>query len=173
MKYLKLNMLGMMFILAFTIITGFIVILNPKYYTIYKVLALLALIYAFILLFNRDTFLPFLGYAALPSTVIKDPIAPADSNVYITLNVDAPDNTKLIYWGAKASKITLPNPWLAYNDYENAGVSIVKNKQAQIRFHCPAKYKIPYGQTLNRHIHYRLSYPNGIMSPVETKYVEC
>ena len=124
---------------------------------------------------RRDTYLPFLGYAALPPTLIKDRHAPANANVEAVLEVpDAADGTKVMYWGARPSpsKAIAPNPWRAYDDWSNAGIAEVKGGAATIIFECPGEYQVRM-RTLKRHVHYRVVSDKGMIGPVKTTYVEC
>ena len=170
----KIHLVGMALLLSFVILSSVRNIISEDSSTPLKILSLGAAVIAFYFLFQRDTYLPFLGYTAMPKSLIKEMIAPANSNVHATIHVnDVPDGTKIVYWGAKSSKVILPNPWDAYDQYQNAGVTEIRAGKAQIRFYCPAKYKIPTGQTLKRHIHYRIVYNEGIVGPVQTTYVDC
>ena len=126
------------------------------------------------LLTRRDTYLPFLGYAAVPPSLIKDRFVPQNANVEALIDVDAVDGTKVLYWGARPSKEIKPTPWKAYDDWSNAGVAVVKNKKAIVVFHCPAEYEVPMRGKLQRHIHYRTCAGTiGILGPVQTAYVKC
>ena len=167
-------MFAMAIVLSFVVLSSIRNLIDNEIGTALKVFSLVSCILALILMFQRDTYLPFLGYTALPKSLIKDMIAPANSNVYANIEVkDVPDGTKIIYWGAKPSKLPLPNPWDAYDHYQNAGVTEIRGGKAQLRFHCPATYKVPSGVTLNRHVHYRICYEDGMIGPVETTYVDC
>lgn len=159
--------------LIFAFISAVVTIASPKMMMFWKLVALLAAVLVIFLFVRRDTYLPFLGPTAIPPSLIKEPVSPANANIYISLDFDVPDGTKVIYWGAKPSKVTLPNPWEAYDNYGNAGVAVVKDKKAHMSFFCPAKYRIPGGVKMSRHIHYRVCYQDGLVGPVETKYVDC
>jgi hypothetical protein len=92
---------------------------------------------------------------------------------------DAPDGTRIIYWGALASPIpsgVYPNPYTAYGNFSNAGVATIKQGEAVIRFHCPGQYKVGriVERKLKRHIHYRLCCGKaGLLGPVQTLWVNC
>lgn len=140
------------------------------------VLNVVAMIGAVLLMIRRDTYLPFLGHAAFPPSLIKDKMIPDKANVQAILNLkDAgiPDGTKIAYWGANPSKKTVSNPRDAYKDYKNAGVTQVMGGKAVIVFHCPSKYQVQRSVTLDRHVHYRVVNANGLMGPVETQKVNC
>jgi len=165
-------MVGMGIILVYAIVASVATIVSQAF-ILWKIVSLGVFLLALWLAVQRDTYLPFLGYAAIPSSVIFEPTAPSNANVYLTLPINAPNGTKVMYWGAKPTKMTLPNPWEAYDHFANAGVVEVQDEKATIRFHCPAKYRIPGGYELKRHIHYRVQTDDGMFGPVETKYVDC
>lgn len=125
------------------------------------------------LLTRRDTYLPFLGAAAIPSSLLKDRFVPADANVEAAIDVDAEDGARVLYWGARASPNVQSNPWRAYENYSNAGVAIVQNKKAEIVFNCPGEYEVRMRGKLDRHVHYRVVLSSGIIGPVQTAFVKC
>ena len=54
------------------------------------------------------------------------------------------EGTKIIYWAANStdnSKI-IEDPFEAYKNFNNIGVSVVKNGKAEVRLYCPDKYKV-------------------------------
>lgn len=124
------------------------------------------------LLTQRDIYLPFLGYAALPPTLIKDRFMPNNANVEAVIEVDAIDGTRVLYWGAKSSDEVKPSPWKAYDDWSNAGVAIVKDKKAIVIFHCPGQYEVGMRGKIDRHMHYRVL-NKAMLGPVKTAYVKC
>ena len=126
------------------------------------------------LLTRRDTYLPFLGHAAVPPSLIKDRFIPQNANVEAVIEVDVADGTRVLYWGAKPSEEVKPNPWRAYDDWSNAGVALVKDKRAVVIFHCPGEYEVSMRGKLERHIHYRTcAGVAGVLGPVKTAYVKC
>lgn len=143
-----------------------------------KVLAALAIVHAGFYLLRRDTHLPFLGPAAFPPGLIPStPVAPANANKQVVLTFPGvADGTRIIYWGAMPSEDgqPQPDPWTAYAKFENAGIAVVQDQRATLRFHCPAQYRTPYSRrALPRHIHYRTCCDRGIMGRVETVKVAC
>jgi hypothetical protein len=160
-------------ILLFTLIMTFSIVLYKNANSFLRFLCLGIFIATIWLLLKRDTYLPFLGEIALPSSLIKDIFSPENSNVEVNIPIKAPNGTKILYWGALPSDKTQLNPFMAYGNYSNAGVAYVDNGNALIRFNCPSKYNVPFGHTLNRHIHYRITLSNGMMSPVKTVFVNC
>lgn len=171
---LKLNMVSQVITLSFVLFAGFFMMTNKNVSFSIKAYSIFVMAMAVYLLVQRTTYLPFLGRTAFPSGVLRDEQIPENANVSYTLTFSPQDEgKKVIFWGAKPSSTTLPNPWEAYDDFSNAGIAVVRNGKAEIQFHCPAKYKIPWGATLDRHVHYRLCCDSGLMGPVETAYVNC
>lgn len=122
---------------------------------------------------RRETFLPFLGAAALPPSLLKDgPVAPRDANVETSVLVDAPDGTRVLYWGAQPAEAVVDAPAPAYANYENAGVAVVKSGRATLRLACPASYRVPWRGALDRHVHYRVA-AGAVLGPVHSAHVEC
>lgn len=171
---MKLNMLAHVITLSFVLIISVYLMIQEKFSFGLKLYALFASVLALYLLLQRDLYLPFLGHAAFPLGVVQNEIAPKDSNVSHELEFSAKDEGKrVIYWGAKPSQQVVPNPWDAYQDFTNAGVSVIKNGKAVIQFFCPSKYQVPWGKTLDRHIHYRVCCERGLMGPVQTVFINC
>lgn len=170
---LRLNMISHVIVLLYTIYVSFKHIISVNDKIIKKLFAYLAFISAIWLLVHRETYLPFLGYCAIPPSIFKDKLMPPDGNIEVVLDIDAKEGTRVIYWGAQSNKKIQSNPQLAYGDYSNAGITTISNGQAKIRINCPSQYKVGLGYTLKRHIHYRTIFDNGLVSPVQTKYVSC
>ena len=64
----------------------------------------------------------------------------------------------------------------AYKNYNNVGVSKVKNGKAEVRIFCPDRYKVKkvFSQLLERHFHYRIVFKDtGFLSPVMSVKVDC
>lgn len=169
---IKVNILLIVIILLFTLYNSLSIMMHSDSF-LFKVLSLIVFLIALWLVFQRDTYLPFLGRTALPAYVLKDNVYPVNSNADIVVPFNLKDGTKIVYWGAKPSKNTVSNPMKAYGDYSNSGVTVVSHGKANVRFHCPAKYSVGFGHKLNRHIHYRIAYEDGLLSPVMTKYINC
>ena len=164
------------FVLIFSTYCSIVLIVARHEHLGLRLAATVALVFSLILLFRRDTYLPFLGQSAIPPSVFQTTFSPVDSNVETDIIVDAPENTKLLYWGASpedGSNKIISNPKKAYGNYENTGIAVVRKGVAKIRFFCPVKYEVPWGKTLRRHIHYRLIDGSGMIGAVKTVYVTC
>lgn len=130
----------------------------------------------YLLIFQqRQMFLSFLNETVMPPTIFKSQ-AQFFSNSKLT--VDAPDGYMVVYWAANPVKKYYDNinSWQeAYDGYKNTGVADVINDKAELVFSIPVRYKVNMGlktKLLDRHIHYRILYANGIMSKIFTKKIK-
>lgn len=131
------------------------------------VLATAGMVY---LLLDKTTFLPFLGEAALPPSVLKL-AAPTESTIDVTVRVPG-RATHVIYWAASPSSSVIPTPSDAYKGFSNAGVVEVINGTAVLPLQCPSRYSVRYRE-LEKHVHYRAVFPEGILGAVKTQNVVC
>tara|TARA_B100001094_G_C18166286_1_gene792256 strand:- start:300 stop:863 length:564 start_codon:yes stop_codon:yes gene_type:complete len=137
---------------------------------IYKIIYILIGLSA-ILLFKRDTFLPFLGHTVYPCNSLKE-IIPSNSNTKVKIKTTP--NSKIIYWASESNNNIINHPSIAYGKYTNTGIVISdKFGNATLKFRYPSQYKVPYKGLLNRHVHYRICSlnPNGMLSRIETVYL--
>lgn len=155
-------------------ILGFLVkdVQSIKY--IYILIGLLAVY----LIGHRETFLPFLGEAAVPfrlfnqknnnsEEVLLDP-----ESKLIKLKIHSPNAEKIIWWAADPTESINNEPIQAYNEYENSGVSNVQSDgYAYITFPCPQQYNVGM-MPLKKHLHYRETH-GGMLSEVKTIYLDC
>jgi len=170
-----LHIISITSILLFTIFYTFVIILYPNVYSFIRFLAILIFVAAIVLIFNRNTYLPFLGKCAIPpSLLMNEKIPEGASKTHVLKLNDVDDGTRVIYWAAlKSNDDKIKPPTEAYGDYSNAGIAIVKNKKTLLHFNCPDKYSVG-SMVLNSHVHYRLMTPNDpILSSVYTIDVEC
>lgn len=166
-------MIGHGVVLLFNLFACIKIMMLPDYNFVAKFIALVVLMISLWLILQRDTYLPFLGYAAFPKSLLPNDFAPINSTTEINVPFDVPDGTRVIYWGAMPSDKDYPNPRSAYGNYANAGVATIKRGEAVIRFACPGEYMVP-GRKLKRHIHYRLCCGSaGLLGPVKTMWVKC
>ena len=127
---------------------------------------------ALYIMFNRDTYLPFLGPAVLPCSTLQNREPPgATKEVQIVI---AP-HTKVVYWAAEPSSEGLKslNSWKeAYQTYDNAGVATSNaNGVALLKVRDPQSYKVPFTGKLESHIHYRVCGETGFVGRVETTFL--
>jgi hypothetical protein len=160
-----------MLTILLTFIIAIIFIFNQVRHStfIVSILWLILGIMIILLSINRDTYLPFLGESALPCDNLVESV-PLGANSSVTVKV--PPNTKVVYWAADSENDSLtisPDPWVAYKDYANAGVTTSdRNGNAYLRVRFPQKYRIPIGATLDNHVHYRYCKEPGLLSSVYT-----
>lgn len=124
---------------------------------------------------QRDTYLPFLGQAVVPPSLIKESAIPENANTQATIDIPwAADGTKVLYWAASPAKEVVPTPQKAYSKYANAGIVAIKDGKAVLKFECPANYMVgSFDKTLNKHVHYRIVKEDGMVGRVKTIWVEC
>ena len=135
---------------------------------VYVLVGIAALVH----LFSRDYYLPFLGKTVYPCGSLQ-PKVPANADMSVTIKVQP--NVNVIYWAAETNKEIVDNPWLAYSEYENTGVTRSDAQgNAVLRFRTPSSYKVPsmFGdKTLKAHVHYRTCGFNGMLTRVETVFM--
>jgi len=124
------------------------------------------------LLIKRDVFLPFLGDTAYPCDSLEEHV-PYNSTEKVFVKV--PPNSYVVYWASEPANEKLkelPNPLIAYKNYENAGVVRSDiNGNAVLQFRTPQKYVVPFGKELQPHVHYRYCKSPGMLSRVETVFM--
>ena len=107
------------------------------------------------IMFDRDTYLPFLGPMVVPCSVleIRDP---PGATREVKINVEP--NVKIIYWAAEPGSDEKLNSWKdAYLDYQNAGVTLSNGSgEAVLKIRDPQSYKVPFKGKLAPHVHYRV-----------------
>jgi uncharacterized membrane protein YuzA (DUF378 family) len=128
---------------------------------------------AIAIMFNRDTYLPFLGPMVAPCSVLQNREPPgATKEIKIVI---AP-NSKVIYWAAEPSAENLKqlHSWKdAYQQYENAGVATSNGDGvAVLKVRNPQQYRVPFKGKLESHVHYRVCGEAGWMGKVQTAYLD-
>lgn len=123
------------------------------------------------LLLNRDTWLPFLTKSAFPCAPLAEK-HPADATAAYTVRTGVP-HANVVYWAAESSSDVSPNPWMAYSQYNNSGISRSdENGVAVLKLRRPGKYSVPVRGTLESHVHYRVCLHPGMLSSVQTLVVK-
>ena len=161
-------------ILIFTIINMFY-LLTISSHIFSKIIYVIIIMLAIYMLVQPYTLLPFLGHSAFPSTVIVDEKYPRNYSYQYVLDLPGQNSKKVIYWAAKENEDTTKiydNPWTAYDNYENVGVTKITNDQAIIKLNLPNGYKVGFNKTVKPHFHYRICCDKNIMlGEVKTVYV--
>jgi uncharacterized membrane protein YuzA (DUF378 family) len=124
------------------------------------------------IMFNRDTYLPFLGETVLPCTTIPERVPPGSTK---ELRVPAPPGSKVLYWAAEPAMEELKQiqDWQhAYNKFENAGVTTTDNTGiAILKVRDPQPYTVPFKGRIEPHVHFRICDGTGMLGRIKTVYV--
>jgi hypothetical protein len=125
-------------------------------------------------MFNRNFYLPFLGWSVYPCGSLAEKI-PGNSDTTVTIHVNP--NVNVIYWASEPSSLEnqpIDNPWDAYANYENSGVVRADaTGKAILHFRNPSSYQVGLmNRTLQRHVHYRECRHPGMLSDIKTIFLE-
>jgi uncharacterized membrane protein YuzA (DUF378 family) len=127
---------------------------------------------AIAIMFDRDTYLPFLGPMVAPCSVLENRDPPGATR---EVKVVVEPNVKVIYWAAEpaSNKIEKINSWKqAYLNYENAGVTTSNGEGVAIlKIREPQGYKVPLKGELQPHVHYRVCGEAGWMGRINTAFL--
>jgi hypothetical protein len=119
--------------------------------------------------FVRDFYLPFLGEALMPCSVLE-PKVPENADTEVKVLVKPGD--KVLYWAsepANESIHTLQDWRHAYLDYKNAGIAIADSDGfVALKVRHPQPYTVPIKGGLDAHVHYRVCMHDGFIGPVKT-----
>jgi hypothetical protein len=151
---------------------------NPSKYLmknqIFSIIVIIAVVASIIYyLFNRNFYLPFLGWAVYPCGSLAEKI-PVKADKTITVQV--PPNVNVIYWASEPSKKEdqpIGNPWDAYANYDNSGVVKADSLgNAVLHVRTPSSYNVGlFDRTIKTHIHYRVCKHPGMLSDIKTIFV--
>jgi len=124
------------------------------------------------IMFDRDTYLPFLGPMVAPCSVLQDHYP---SGATKAVKVIVTPHTKVLYWAAEPANEkleTLPSWKGAYLNYDNAGVTTSNaDGVAILKVRDPQSYKVPFKGRLEPHVHYRVCGESGWMGRINTIFV--
>ncbi len=127
---------------------------------------------ALVIMFDRDTYLPFLGPMVAPCSVLENREPPGATR---EVKVIVEPNVKVIYWAAEPASENLKkiNSWKqAYLKYDNAGVTTSDGEGvAVLKVRDPQGYKVPLKGALQPHVHYRVCGEAGWMGKINTTFV--
>lgn len=125
------------------------------------------------IMFNRDTYLPFLGPAVMPACNLLAERIPEGATLSVKARV--PPGAKVLYWAAEPSTEGLDkvNDWReAYAQFKNAGVTVADTRgHAYLKVRPPQPYSVPFKGQIDRHVHYRVCQQNGMMGRIETLFL--
>jgi hypothetical protein len=149
-------------------------LLTGKRSTLTRTIYLLVGISALCIMFNRDTYLPFLGETVMPCAVLDTHIP---QGATMEVQVQVPPGSKVLYWAAEpgAEKMKNINNWQqAYLKYENAGVAVGDDSGvATLKVRPPQPYTVPIKGKLAPHVHFRVcGGADGMLGRIKTVFVE-
>lgn len=123
----------------------------------------------YLLIFHqRQMFLSFLEETVIPPSLINIQNNPYKSSQIV---VDAPGGNKVMYWSAEPASEEHDNldDWHEAYKWKNSGVVNVVDGKATLSFDKPVRYRVGMmHKLLDRHIHYRIIYSDGVVSKVYT-----
>ena len=138
-----------------------------------RIIYIIVGIAALSIMFNRDTYLPFLGETVMPCAMIPES-TPEGANTDMRVS-DLPIGAKVLYWAAEpeTEKLKELKDWKkAYLKFENAGVTVVgQDGVAVLRVRKPQPYTVPWKGQLESHIHFRICGNEGMLGRIKTVYV--
>lgn len=125
------------------------------------------------IMFNRDTYLPFLGETVMPCGVIPESTPQgADTEMRVS---ELPVGAKVLYWAAEPETENMKElkDWRkAYLKFMNAGVTVVgADGVAVLRVRKPQPYTVPWKGRLEPHVHFRICSSDGMLGRIKTIYV--
>ena len=127
---------------------------------------------ALLVMFNRDTYLPFLGETVLPCSALADSV-PENADTQIEVKVEP--LAKVLYWASEPSTEGLKRltDWRgAYMKYMNMGVTKANAEGvAVLRVRHPQAYTVPWKGRLEPHVHFRICGENGMLSRIKTVFL--
>jgi predicted membrane channel-forming protein YqfA (hemolysin III family) len=167
----------MSIILIFSFVACIYILFNDNYNTLLRIFSIVVLACIVMLAIKKETFLPFLGIAYVPNTLLSVPKYPQGANISYNIDMkDYEEGTTVIYWAATKTDKIIEDPYEAYKSFDNVGVTVVKDGIAEVRIFCPDKYKVKkvFTKSLEKHFHYRIVFKEtGFLSPVMTVKVDC
>lgn len=123
-----------------------------------------------IILFNRDTYLPFLSESFVPEIFLDlKSRKPRVAEQVVTLKGLTP-GCDVLYWAADPGK-EISKDWKhGYGKFENSGVVKADEAgRAEIPIQCPARYIVHGYKVLPKHLHYRcFNKDTQMLSRIET-----
>lgn len=134
-----------------------------------KLIYVLVGISSLVHIISRNYYLSFLGDSVFPCTSM---IEKTPENADVQVKIQTSPNSNIIYWAAETNKEVSKNPWIAYAEYSNAGVTRSDvNGAATLKFRMPGSYKVAHGlKTLAPHVHYRVCKFPGMLSEIQTVF---
>jgi uncharacterized membrane protein YuzA (DUF378 family) len=119
-------------------------------------------------MFNRDTYLPFLGESVFPCAVLSDQVPPGATRA-VTVTVQP--GSKVVYWATEPGDGS--GDWKeAYRGFQNAGVATADtNGLATLKVREPQAYRVPWKGRLQPHVHFRVCDMTGFVGRIKTVFL--
>ena len=141
--------------------------------TLTRTIYLLVGVSALCIMFNRDTYLPFLGETLVPCSVLDTHIP---QGATLEVQVQVAPGSKVLYWAAEPATDHLKNVnnWQqAYLKYENAGVTVANESGlAILKVRPPQPYTVPMKGKLEPHVHFRVcGGADGFLGRIKTVFI--
>ena len=126
---------------------------------------------ALYVVFNRDTYLPFLGETIIPCNVLQNS-TPNNATKKITLQTLP--NSKVIFWASEPSETGFIVDFKeAYGEFLNSGIATSNDDGiVEINIREPQPYFVPIKGILNPHVHYRVCDGKGTLGRVKTVFLD-
>jgi uncharacterized membrane protein YuzA (DUF378 family) len=123
---------------------------------------------ALTVMFNRDTYLPFLGESVFPCAVLSDQVPPGATRA---VTVTVKPGAKVAYWASEPGEGT--GDWKeAYRGFQNAGVATADvNGLATLKVREPQAYTVPWKGKIQPHIHFRVCDQTGFVGRIKTVFL--
>mgnify|MGYP000214837883 FL=1 len=122
-------------------------------------------------MFNRTTWLPFLGPCAFPTKGLVPNKVNSIGTKKIIVNVKP--NTRVAYWASlPIANNNTPDVEDAYANFSNSGVVTSYNNGVAVLPIAPgSSYIVPFNKQIPKHVHYReLDLEYGMMGELKTIY---
>ena len=133
--------------------------------SISTILYILIGISLFYVVFDRHTYLPFLGESVFPCNVLEQSVP---DNASLSVRVKTVPDTLIVYWAAEPGVSDNRTPEQAYGRYGNSGVAQSNSDGiAILKVRPPVGYDVPT-RKLASHIHYRECVNNNMLGEVKT-----
>ena len=139
--------------------------------TIAEFIYLLIGISALLMMFNRDTYLPFLGETIIPCNTLINSV-PRDATKKVSLQVKP--NSKVMYWAADENNTGFILDYKeAYGDFSNSGISTSDDDGiVELIFRDPQPYYVHIKGILPPHVHYRVCDGEGTLGRIKTIFLD-
>jgi hypothetical protein len=126
---------------------------------------------ALYVVFNRDTYLPFLGETIIPCNVLQNSYP---NNATKKIKLQTLPNSKVVFWAAEPSETGVIVDYKeAYGEFLNSGIATSNDDGiVEINIRDPQPYIVPMKGILNPHVHYRVCDGKGTLGRIKTVFLD-